>query len=202
MIMTTLDKAMIIEVDSQPVEVASHPVFTYYATGRDGRVFTRPAIRQIGEPRAGAKPRADYWVEVSQFTVQPKYTPPYRKCRVTQDGQTKLVSVHRFMLECWVGVRPRTLVVRHLDGNSLHNELGNLKYGTVKQNVEDAFRHTGNYAEGVKNGRARLSEDDVRAIRQRFNAGEPVASIWRDYQQVSSNSIAGAAKRITWTHIA
>src|SRR5690606_3165342 len=98
-------------------------------------------------------------------------------------GQTKLVSVHRFMLECWVGVRPRSIVVRHLDGNSLHNELDNLAYGTVKQNVEDAFRHAGNYAEGIKNGRARLTEDDVRAIRARFDAGEPVPSICRDYPQ-------------------
>lgn len=54
------------------------------------------------------------------------------------------------MLECWVGVRPRSQVARHLDGNSLHNELSNLKYGTVKENVEDAFMHTGNYAEGAK----------------------------------------------------
>lgn len=193
---------MLIEVDSQPIEVALHPVFSYYATSREGRVFTRPAVRRRGESRSGVKPRADYWAEVSQFTVQPKHTPPYRKCRVTQDSKTKLVSVHRFMLECWIGIRPRSQVVRHLDGDSLHNELENLAYGTVKQNVEDAFRHTGNYAEGVKNGRARLEEDDVRAIRQRFDAGELVASIWRDYPQVSKNSVANAAKRITWPHIA
>lgn len=193
---------MIIEVDSQSIEVAQHPVFSYYATSRDGRVFTRPAVRRKGLSRSGPVPRADHWVEVSQFTVQSKYTPPYRKCRVTQDGQTKIVSVHRFMLECWVGVRPRSQVTRHLDGDSLHNDLDNLAYGTVKENVEDALRHTGNYAEGAKNGRARLSADDVRAIRRRYDDGEPAASICHDYPHVTKNSVANAAKRLTWSHIA
>lgn len=141
---------MIIQVNGADVEVMTHPEFSFYATSRNGNVFTRPAIRPPGYPRSGPKPRADFWEEVSQLTVQPKHTPPYRKCRITQDGKTKLVSVHRFMLECWVGVRPRSQVARHLDGNSLHNELSNLKYGTVKENVEDAFMHTGNYAEGAK----------------------------------------------------
>ena len=193
---------MEIEVGNQVVSVAQHPEFDAYATSEDGRVFARPAMRSKGLSRAGPVPRASHWVEVSQFTVQPKHTPPYRKCRVTQSGKTKLVSVHRFMLECWVGVMPRTLVVRHLDGVSTHNTLANLAYGTVKQNVEDAFRHTGNYAEGVRNGRAKLTEADVIAIRARFMAGETITSISCDYPDVSNVSVSNAAKRITWAHIA
>jgi len=192
---------MMIQVDGTEVEVKAHPEFSYYATSKDGRMFTRPAVRPPGYPRSGPKPRADYWQEVSQFTVQPRYTPPYRKCRITQDGKTKLVSVHRFMLECWVGVRPRSQVVRHLDGNSLHNALSNLKYGTVKENVEDAFRHGGNYAEGVKNGRAALSEDDVRSIRARYATGEAVRFIAKDFPSVGKAAISNAARRITWKHV-
>jgi len=192
---------MMIRVGGTEVEVNIHPVFSYYATSRGGRVFTRPAVRPPGHSRSGPKPRADYWQEVSQFTVQPKYTPPYRKCRITQDGKTKLVSVHRFMLECWVGVRPRSQVVRHLDGNSLNNELSNLKYGTVKENVEDAFRHSGNYAEGAKNGRATLTEDDVRAIRRRYDNGEALRFIANDYPALNKGSISMVARRVTWKHV-
>jgi len=192
---------MMILVDGAEVEVKIHPEFSYYATSEDGRVFTRPAVRPPGHPRSGPKPRAEYWQEVSQFTVQPKHTPPYRKCRVTQDGKSRLVSIHRFMLECWVGVRPRSQVVRHLDGNSLHNELSNLKYGTVKENVEDAFRHGGNYAEGAKNGRAALTEDDVRAIRQRYATGEALRFIAKDYPHVRKETVSSAGRGITWKHI-
>lgn len=193
---------MKIQVSGVSFEVRPHPIFSFYAVSRDGRVFTRPAVRPPGQPRSGPKPRANHWEEVAQFIVKPRHTPAYYKCRVTQDGKSKLVSVHRFMLECWVGTRSRKEVVRHLDGDSLHNDLSNLKYGTVKENVEDAFRHTGNYAQGANNGRAQLDEDDVRAIRQRFDSGESAASICRDYRHVTKTSVSNAAKRITWAHVA
>jgi len=192
---------MQITINGEPVSVRLHPIYTHYAASRDGRIYTQPAIRLPGLPRTGPRPRAEHWVEVSQFTVQSKHTPPYKKFRITQDGITKLASVHRFMLECWVGIRPRSQVARHLDGVPTHNELGNLKYGTVQENVEDAFRHIGNYAEGVRNGRARLTEADVLAIRRRFDSGESVASIRHDYPRVTCVSVANAAKRKTWAHL-
>jgi len=193
---------MIIEVNAEKFEVSQHPVFSFYATSKDGKVFSLPAIKnRVGIKRAGYYQRESYWVEISQFIVQPKHTPPYRKCRVTQEGMTKLVYVHRFMLQCWRGIEPRSIVVRHLDGDSLNNTLGNLKYGTVKENVEDAFRHTGNYAEGAKNGRAKLTESDVIAIRKRYESGERVQQIWQEYTHVSNVSVANAAKRKTWPHI-
>lgn len=192
---------MSITVEQSSVDVSTHPAFTAWATSADGRVFTRPAIRHRGQSRAGAKPRADYWVEAAQFVVKAKHTPPYKKCRVTQDGKTKLVSVHRFMLECWDSVRSRSYVVRHLDGDSLNNVLSNLKYGTMQQNVDDAFAHNGNYAEGARNGRAKLTEADVISIRSRFDAGEPIIKIHADYPHVSNVSISNAAKRKTWSHL-
>lgn len=190
-----------IVVEQCSVDVSTHPLFSAWATSADGRVFTRPAVRYVGQPRSGAKPRADYWVEAAQFVVKAKHTPPYKKFRVTQDGRTKLVSVHRFMLECWDSVRSRSYVVRHLDGNSLNNTLSNLVYGTVQQNVDDSFAHNGNYAEGIRNGRAKLTEADVITIRRRFDAGELVSNIHSDYLHVSETSIANAAKRKTWTHL-
>jgi hypothetical protein len=193
---------MIIKVGSEKIEVSRHPVFSFYSTSRDGRVFSLPAIKKRkGVKRGGCYQRESYWVEISLFTVQPRHTPPYRKCRVTQDGASKIVSVHRFMLQCWQGIKPRSVVVRHLDGNSLNNTLDNLKYGTVKENVEDAFRHTGNYAEGAKNGRAKLSESDVLAIRQRYALGEMASQIRKDYPHLAINSISNAARKITWAHI-
>lgn len=193
---------MQIDVCGSRVDVRQHPEFGYYATSEDGRVFTRPAERLPGDSRNGPWRRANHWKEVSQFTVQPKYTPPYRKCRITQDGKTKLVSVHRFMLECWVGVMPRAIVTRHLDGNSLHNVLSNLKYSTVKENVDDAFRHTGNYAAGEKNGHAKLRRDDVAEIRTRYDSGETAWEIAKSYPFVAYETVLSAAIRKTWKNVA
>ena len=192
---------MDILVGESTVSVETHPVFTFYATSEGGQVFTRPAVRFKGMSRSGAHPRADHWVEVSQFTVQPAYTPPYRKCRVTQEGKTKLVSVHRFMLECWEGVQPRSVIVRHLNGNSLDNRLGNLKYGTVKENVEDTFRHTGNYAAGEKNAHSRFTEDQVRQIRLRYASGEKLRHIHADFPFATKTAISNIYRRVTWKHV-
>lgn len=192
---------MKIIVGNQSVEVQRHPVFSYYVASKDGKVFTRPCVPNVGGTRTGPRPRADYWKEVSMFIVKAKHTPPYQKCRVTQDGKTRLVSVHRFILECWEGVKPRNIITRHMDGNPLNNAISNLKYGTVQENVQDAFKHTGNYAEGEKNGRAVLNANDVHAIRNRFDSGEKIASIHKDYPHVTKETVGYAARRTTWSHI-
>lgn len=193
---------MLITVCEQVIEVAQHPEFSFYSCSRDGRVFTRPAIKvRAGLPRGGAYPRADYYVEIAQFIAKAKYTPNYKKCRVTQEGKTKLVSVHRFMLECWQCVKPRTVITRHLDGDSLNNNLSNLKYGTVQENVNDAFKHSGNYAEGEKNGRAKLCKSDVLAIRNRHDAGEDSHAIYADYSFITFTALRDVIKRKTWQHL-
>lgn len=192
---------MRIYVGKEAINVREHPEFDYYAASKDGRIFTKPCLRLRGLPKSGPRPRANYWREVSTFVVQPKHTPPYRKCRITQGGETRLVLVHRFILECWEGVQPQEVVTRHLNGDSLDNRLCNLKYGTIRENVQDTFKHSGNYAEGEKNGRASLTEDDVRNIRKRFDLGERVAEIQRDYPYVTKTTIDYAAKRKTWPHI-
>lgn len=192
---------MKINVDGVDYEVKVHPIFDCYASSESGLIFTRPALSRRGLPRSSPSIRANHWVCISQFIVQAKYTPPYKKIRITQDGFTKLASAHRFILECWDSIQPRKIVVRHLDGNSLNNTLSNLKYGTVKENVDDAFKHNGNYAEGTRNGRSKLTEDDVREIRRRYDCGELLSKISVDYPHITNVSVKNAAKRITWIHV-
>lgn len=54
---------------------------------------------------------------------------------------------------------------------------------------------------GEKNNKAKLTEADVRAIRSRFDSGEKVASIAKDYTFVNINSIRRVCNRQTWTHV-
>ena len=48
------------------------------------------------------------------------------------------------MLNAWIGEQPN-LVVNHIDGNKLNNELSNLEWCTVKDNNIHAFKNGLNY---------------------------------------------------------
>lgn len=81
------------------------------------------------------------------------------------NGQNKMWLMHHLVLLAFCGPRPKELDTRHLDGDFTNNALYNIVYGTRKENVTDALRH-GTATVGKNNGRARLTEDDVRRIRR------------------------------------
>lgn len=54
---------------------------------------------------------------------------------------------------------------------------------------------------GSKNGKAKLNEDDVRAIRKRFDNGEKICNIAKDYPMVKSNTISRICNRDTWKNV-
>lgn len=54
---------------------------------------------------------------------------------------------------------------------------------------------------GENNNKAKLTENDVKAIRKRYDNGEKVGSISKDFPFVNKNSIRRVCKRETWTYI-
>jgi len=54
---------------------------------------------------------------------------------------------------------------------------------------------------GENNNKAKLTENDVKAIRARYDSGESVSSISKDFSFVNKNSIRRVCKRETWTYI-
>ena len=50
-------------------------------------------------------------------------------------------SVHRLVLEAFVGPMPEAMETRHLDGNPANNCLDNLRYGTRAENEADKRLH-------------------------------------------------------------
>lgn len=73
-------------------------------------------------------------------------------------------SVHRLVLDAFVGPRPDGLVGCHGDGNPANNALRNLRWDTQKANVADALDH-GTVARRERHGFSKLTEDAVRCIR-------------------------------------
>lgn len=113
-----------------------------------------------------------------------------------RDGQR---LVHRLVAEAFIGPCPEGMECRHLDGNRRNNSPSNLAWGTHAENVADQATH-GTRRVGESVAQAKLTERDVRAIRQACADGEPQRSIARRYG-VTQTLISRILLRKTWRHV-
>lgn len=74
-------------------------------------------------------------------------------------------DVHKLVMLAFVGSRPPDHEIAHYDGDRRNVHLSNLRYATYQQNYEDQVRH-GRAQRGEKHYNAKLTSDDVRAIRR------------------------------------
>jgi hypothetical protein len=106
-------------------------------------------------------------------------------------------SVHSLVLESFVGPRPSGMWIRHLDGNSTNNKLGNLAYGTALENSHDKIAHgTMNY--GTVNGQSKLNDEIVHRVRHLGLGKKEAAAL----AGCTVSAINYALARKTWKHVA
>jgi hypothetical protein len=110
-----------------------------------------------------------------------------------------LEYVHRLVLRAFVGPCPDGQEVRHLDGNPANNNLANLAYGTRSENIADALRH-GTTVLGEAHHMARLTAENVRAMRKAHEQGVSVADLGRQYG-ITHATAGDAVTRRTWKHV-
>lgn len=126
----------------------------------------------------------------------------YKNVTLQIDGKSYLRRVHRLVLQAFAqNHRPKTAIfVNHKNNIKYDNRLPNLNWCTQREN-EDHARAIGVWPRGVKHGMARLSEDDVRAIRVRYADGDMQSSIARDYGCTPEN-IGHIVHRRLWKQVA
>jgi hypothetical protein len=153
-----------------------------YAITNDGRIFSK---------RHPLGPR-----ELKGNTTRAGY----KRVTLTVNQQKYSFFVHRLVALAFHGPPPdKHSIVRHLDGNPANNHARNLAWGTPYDNIQDARRH-GTQARGERGGGARLTEAQVREIRQCLKQGESLRSIGRRFG-VSRTAIWHIKKGISWQHL-
>jgi uncharacterized protein YerC len=143
----------------------------------------------------------DKWRRMRRLVLsQPLDGWGYPTVGLCSDGKARCYGVHRLVAMAFV---PRFdlshNVVRHLDGNPLHNESWNLAWGTDKDNADDRSRH-GRTAKGETSGVTHLTGDDIVAMRQWSVAGMPYIEIARR-KGVSISAVGSVVRGDSWGHI-
>lgn len=112
-------------------------------------------------------------------------------------GRSVPVFVHRLVAEAFHGTpRPGT-ETRHLNGDRSDNRAENLAYGTAAENAADRDLH-GTSTRGERHGLAKLTADDVRAIRAATGV------IHRELAQrfgISRTHVSAIRRGEAWSHV-
>ena len=113
------------------------------------------------------------------------------------------VLAHRFAYETFVGPIPDGLHVLHRCDTPACVNIEHLFLGTHQDNMSDMAakgRARPPKVRGERHGRATLTDEDVRAIRARWAAGEARKTLSRDYG-VTTGNIHAIVNRLTWRHL-
>lgn len=97
-------------------------------------------------------------------------------CLSDGTGMQVIRSVHRLVLEAFIGPAPDGCQACHYDGNPENNCASNLRWDTAVANWDDRKRH-GRGSDGSRNGRSKLSDADAVAI---YKECEACTSAWSD----------------------
>jgi hypothetical protein len=113
-------------------------------------------------------------------------------------GQT---LTHRKAYQLWKGEIPKGNVIRHLCNNRKCVNPEHLASGTQKDNVADMLRtNPPVWRRGEKNGRAKLTKEDVLEIRQWLDFGynqKEVANVFN----ISTTTIHGIHTKKVWGYV-
>lgn len=81
----------------------------------------------------------------------------------------KLFKVHKAVAETFIPNDDNTLIINHIDGNKLNNNLDNLEWCTQSHNIKHAFDTGLNVTKkGCDNWQSKLTKEDIEFIRNHY----------------------------------
>lgn len=120
-----------------------------------------------------------------------------------EDGKPRSCVAHRMAWILTYGPIPDGLIIRHRcpgGPNSLCCNPAHLRIGTTKDNHADR-EEDGHTPKGVRNGRAKLMEDDVRWIRWVYKDKRYTQRQLAQHLGVTSTMIGYIVRRKNWKHV-
>jgi hypothetical protein len=171
------------------VRYAEPSGFPGYRVGDDGSVWT-------SKPPNGKGVAPPGWRELKQHRIS---ATGYMSVCLCNGPKWRYTTVHRLVLETFVGPRPKGFVCRHLNGIRADNRLENIRWGTYAENCADAARH-GTLIHGTQSKKAKLTEVDIPVIRQLAQRGVSQRAIGEMFG-VGQPTISRAVRGLNWRRV-
>jgi hypothetical protein len=169
------------------------PGHSGYAVTTDGRVFS---LERRVPARGGLR------TYPTRELVQYRNRRGYLRVALYRESKGRNWFIHELVLLTFVGPRPDGFVCRHLDGDPANNNVANLAWGTHEENAADKVRHGRVGRNGLKGERihtAKLTSDQVRAIRSEFAPG--MSEVLGSKYGVSGRQILSIVRGQSWSHL-
>jgi len=125
----------------------------------------------------------------------------YLRIGLCKDGKMKYFSVHRLVLESFLGPCPFGKESCHNDGDIYNNNINNLRFDTHKNNNRDKIKHGTIWnPKGSKHWKSKLIEPQVVEIKKLIKEKFSCLKIAKIYN-VSKRTIENIKYNKTWKHI-
>lgn len=150
-----------------------------------------------GHPGYVVAANGDVYGKRGQLLRQFAGTGGYLRFTTHEAGRWQQVSTHVMVCLAFHGPRPEGHHAAHRNGVRTDNRAENLRWATAEENEADKVDHDVR-AWGSRHGMHKLTEDQVRAIRDRPN------TLLREEAErygVSLTTISCIRQRKTWRHI-
>lgn len=122
------------------------------------------------------------------------------------EGERHVVLVHRMVALTFIGEpSDPDMEVAHRNGSKLFNHWSNMRWSTRLDNHHDRYKH-GTTVQGTRNGRAKITENDVHYIRAEYRrikvpgSGRSVSELDEMFGIHRATTIS-IAKGKTWSHV-
>lgn len=144
--------------------------------------------------------RNGHWYK-ERFTVGFFDAYGYLRTSLTNEAHKKMYfKMHQLVGKYFVENPNNYTVINHNDGVKHNNYYKNLQWTTLTENNHHAYNQLGKCLKGAKNGRATLSEQDVRTIKK-LSTGPDSDKIFAEKFNTRWQNIQGIRCGWTWKHV-
>ncbi len=166
------------------------PGFPNYFINKDGQIWSIPRKNSLGRMRRG------FWLK---FAINNN---GYCNVVLTVNSCRHTCTIHRLVLQTFVGSCPEGMEACHNNGNKQDNWVENLRWDTRSENAFDTIRHgTRVDTRGEKCGMSKLTNEKVRVIRHLRRVAKFTMADLAWQFDVYASTIERIVNRKTWRHV-